>query len=68
MIQICVWGCPDLHSIDALDSGALKTLLLAAPVIPLLFSHVVLFGVSFYINAEDILPPFSDSEHAASPH
>lgn len=68
MIQICVWGCPDLHSIDVLVFGALKTLLLAAPEIPLLFSHVVLFGVPFYRNAEDILSPFSDSEHAASPH
>lgn len=68
MIQICVWGCPDLHSIDVLDFGALKTLFLTAAEILLLFSRFDLFGVSFYINAEDILPLFSNSEHAASPH
>lgn len=51
-----------------LDFGDLKTLLLAAREIPLLFSHVLLFGVSFYMNVEGMLPPFSDSEHAVSPH
>lgn len=66
--KICVWGCPDLHSIDVLDFGALKTLFLTAAEILLLFSRFDLFGVSFYINAEDILPLFSNSEHAASPH
>lgn len=43
-------------------------MLAARSEIPLLLSHTVLFGVSFYMNAEDILPPFSDSEHTASPH
>lgn len=68
MIQICVWGCPDLHSIDVIDFVALKPLLLAAAEIPLLFWHVVLFGVSFSTNGGVILPPVSNSEHAASPH
>lgn len=68
MIQICVWGCPDLHSIDVIGFVALKPLLLAAAEILLLFWHVVLFRLSFYTNRGDVLPPVSNSERTVSPH
>lgn len=68
MIQNCVWGCPDLHSIDVIDFVALKPLLLAAAEMLLLFWHVVLFWVLFYTNGGDILPAVSNSERPARLH